>query len=139
MAQDLLNVEVDLFLTVVRTRMQNQRKGAMEIIQKEEYGITCLKIKGRMDMAVAIETEKAVDRILKGNNNRLLFDLGELEYLSSYGLRIILKAAKKIKMMDGKIILCSLLETDKEFFDICGFGANIPIADSVESGIKVLS
>jgi anti-anti-sigma factor len=119
--------------------MQNQRKGAMEIIQKEEYGITCLKIKGRMDMAVAIETEKAVDRILKGNNNRLLFDLGELEYLSSYGLRIILKAAKKIKMMDGKIILCSLLETDKEFFDICGFGANIPIADSVESGIKVLS
>ena len=110
----------------------------MEIIQKEEYGITCLKIKGRMDMAVAIETEKAVNRILKGNNNRLLFDLEELEYLSSYGLRIILNAAKKIKMMDGKIILCSL-ETVKEIFDICGFSANIPIADSVESGIKVLS
>jgi len=143
LAQDLLNLAVDLgkidLLTVVRTRMQNQRKRAMEIIQKEEYGISCLTIKGRMDMAVAIETEKAVDRILKGNNNRLLFDLGELEYLSSYGLRIILNAAKKMKMMDGKIILCSLLETVKEIFDICGFSANIPIADSVESGKKVLS
>ena len=111
----------------------------MEIIRKEEYGITCLKIKGRMDTAVAIETEKAVDRILKGNNNRLLFDLGELEYMSSYGLRIILNAAKKIKMMGGQIILCSLIESVQEIFDICGFGANIPIADSVESGIKVLS
>ena len=111
----------------------------MEIIQKEEYGITCLKIKGRMDTAVAIETEKAVDRILKGNNNRLLFDLGDLEYLSSYGLRIILNAAKKINMMDGKIILCSLIKNVKEIFDICGFGTNIPIADSVESGIEVLS
>jgi anti-anti-sigma factor len=111
----------------------------MEIIQNEEYGIICLKIKGRMDTAVAIETEKAVDRILKGNNNRLLFDLGDLEYLSSYGLRIILNAAKKIKMMGGKIILCSLIEIVKEIFDICGFGANIPIADSVESGIKMLS
>jgi hypothetical protein len=30
----------------------------MEIIQKEEYGITCLKIKERMDTAVGIETEK---------------------------------------------------------------------------------
>jgi len=111
----------------------------MEIIQNEEYGITCLKIKGRMGTAVAIETEKAVDKILKGNNNRLLFDLGDLEYLSSYGLRIILNAAKKIKMMGGKIILCSLIENVKEIFDICGFGTNIPIADSVESGIKVLS
>lgn len=111
----------------------------MEIIQKEEYGITCLKIKGRMDTAVAIETEKAVDKILKGNNKRLLFDLGDLEYLSSYGLRIILNVAKKITMMEGKIILCSLIENVKEIFIIGGFGANIPIADSVESGIEVLS
>jgi anti-anti-sigma factor len=111
----------------------------MEIIQKEECGITCLKIKGRMGTAVAIETEKAIDKILMGNNNRLLFDLGELEYLSSYGLQTILVAAKKIKMMGGKIILCSLIENVREIFDICGFDANIPIADSVESGIKVLS
>ena len=111
----------------------------MEIIQKEGYGITCLKIKGRMGTVVTIETEKSVDKILKGNNYRLLFDLGDLEYLSSYGLRIILNAAKKIKMMGGKIILCSLFENVKEIFDICGFSANIPIADSVESGIKALS
>jgi anti-sigma B factor antagonist len=111
----------------------------MEIIQKEEFGITCLKIKGRMDTTVAIETEKAVDRILKENKNRLLFDLGDLEYLSSYGLRIILNAAKKIKMMEGKFILCSLVANIKEVFDICGFSANIPMADSVESGINALS
>jgi len=111
----------------------------MEIIQKEEYGIICLTIRGRMDTAVAIETEKAVDKILAGNNNRLLFDLGDLEYLSSYGLRIILNAAKKINMMDGNIILCSLIENVKDIFDIGGFGTNIPIADSVESGIEVLS
>ena len=111
----------------------------MDIIQREQNGITCLKIKGRMDTAMAIETEKAVEKLLKENNKRLLFDLGELQYLSSYGLRIILNAAKKIKLMEGKIILCSLIETVKEIFDICGFGANIPIADSVESGIKVIS
>jgi anti-anti-sigma factor len=111
----------------------------MEIIHKEAYGITCLKINGRMDKSVAIETEKAVDKILKENNKQLLLDLGDLEYLSSYGLRIILNAAKKIKMMGGKIILCSLIENVKEIFDICGFSANILIADSVESGLKAIA
>ena len=111
----------------------------MEIIQKEECGITCLKINGQMDKSVAIETEKAVDKILKENNKRLLLDLGDLEYLSSYGLRIILNAAKKIKMMGGKIILCSLIENVKEIFDICGFNADILIADSVESGLKAIA
>ena len=53
-----------------------------------------------------------------GLNKRLLFDLTDLEYLSSYGLRMILNAAKKIKMMGGKIILCSLIENIKEIFDI---------------------
>ncbi len=111
----------------------------MQIIHKEKCGIECLAIKGRMDAAAAIETEKAVDKILDGKNNRLLFDLGDLEYLSSYGLRIILKAAKKMKLKGGKIILCSLIDNVKEVFDVCGFGANIPIADSVKTGIKVLS
>ena len=111
----------------------------MDIIQREKYGITCLKISGRMDSVAAIQTEKAVDKIIAENHTRILFDLGDLEYLSSYGLRIILKAAKKIRMMEGKFILCSLIANVKEIFDICGFGTNIPIADSVESGIEVLS
>lgn len=111
----------------------------MEIVHREVSGISCLAITGRMDAAMAVETEKAVDRILDGKNNRLLFDLRGLDYLSSYGLRIILRAAKKMKLRGGKIILCSLVGNIKELFDVCGFGTNIPIVDSVESGIKVLT
>ena len=111
----------------------------MQIVHNEAYGITTLAIKGRMDAAMAIETEKAVDRILDGDNKRLIFDLGGLEYLSSYGLRIILNATKKMKLKGGNLVLCSLIDNVKEVFDVCGFGANIPIADSVESGMKALS
>ena len=111
----------------------------MQIVHNETYGITTLAFKGRMDAAMAIETEKAVNEILDGDNRRLIFDLGGLEYLSSYGLRIILKATKKMRLKGGDLVLCSLIDNVKEVFDVCGLGANIPIADSVESGIKVLS
>ncbi len=108
----------------------------MEIVQKEENGIVCLTIKGQIDTGSLSELEKAVEKILNENNSRLLFDLGNLEYLKSQELRVILNAIKKIRQNGTKIILCALNDNVKEIFYVCGVGTNIHIADSVESGIK---
>ena len=108
----------------------------MEIIQKEENGIVCLTIKGRIDTGLSSKLEKAVERILHANTSRLLFDLGSLEYLKSQELRVILNAIKKIKQNGTKIVLCALSDNVKEIFDVCGVGADIHIANSVESGLK---
>ena len=108
----------------------------MEINQKEENGIVFLAFKGRLDGTSAPEAEQAVKNILDAENNRLLFDLALLEYLSSAGLRVILGAAKEMKRRDGKFVLCSLNAYVKEVFEVSGFGAIIPIADTVEAGIK---
>jgi len=69
----------------------------------------------------------------------LLFNLGELEYLSSAGLRVLLSAAKEMRRRDGKIVLCALNEFVKEIFEVSGFQSLIPITDTVESGIETLS
>ncbi|UCE51671.1 MAG: STAS domain-containing protein [Desulfobacterales bacterium] len=111
----------------------------MEIIQKEENGIIFVTIKGRLDADSALEAEKTVENALEGDIDRMLFDLGALDYLSSAGLRVLLSAAKEIKRRDGKIVLCSLTQFVKEIFEVSGFESLIPIADSVESGVKVLS
>lgn len=111
----------------------------MEINQKEESGIVFLAFKGRLDGTNALEAEETINRILDGDNNRLLFDLEGLEYLSSAGLRVILGAAKEMKRRDGKFVLCSLNAYVKEVFEVSGFGAIIPIAESVEAGIEEIS
>ena len=111
----------------------------MEIIQKEENGIVFVTIKGRLDADSALEAEKTVENALEGDIDRMLFDLGALDYLSSAGLRVLLSAAKEIKRRDGKIVLCSLTQFVKEIFEVSGFESLVPIADSVDSGVKVLS
>ncbi len=111
----------------------------MEITQKEENGIVSIVIKGRLDADSYLEAEKVVTDVLKGQTNRILFNLGDLEYLSSGGLRILLSAAKEMRRRKGKIVLCALNEFVKEIFEISGFQSLIPIAGSVESGIEVLS
>jgi anti-anti-sigma factor len=111
----------------------------MEIDQKEENGIVFIAFKGRLDGTSAPEAEETINTIFKGERNRLLFDFEFLEYLSSAGLRVILGAAKEMKRRDGKFVLCALNSYVKEVFEVSGFGAIIPIADSVESGIKEIS
>ena len=108
----------------------------MEIRQKEENGIVFLSFKGRLDGTSAPEAEQAVKNIFEKENNRLLFDLELLEYLSSAGLRVVLGAAKEIKRKEGKFVLCALNAYVKEVFEVSGFGAIIPITDSVEAGIE---
>ena len=111
----------------------------MEITQKEESGIVSLSIVGRLDADSSPEAEKVVKEALAGETKRVLFDLSALEYLSSAGLGVLLSAAKEMRRRDGKIVLCSLNEFVKEIFEVSGFQSLIPIADSVESGIEVLS
>ena len=111
----------------------------MEIIKKEENGVICFAFKGRLDADTAPEAEQAVKSAFEEDTDRLLFDLGALEYLSSAGLRVLLSAAKEIKRRDGKIVLCSLNEFVKEIFEVSGFQSLIPIEESVESGLKLIS
>jgi anti-anti-sigma factor len=111
----------------------------MDITQKQEGGIVYITIKGRLDADSALEAEKTVNEALGDDTSQLLFDLGALDYLSSAGLRVLLSAAKEIRRRDGKIVLCSLTQFVKEIFEVSGFEALIPIEDSVESGVKILS
>jgi anti-anti-sigma factor len=111
----------------------------MEITQKEENGILSFTIIGRLDADSSPEAEKVVHDALESQTTRVLFDLASLEYLSSAGLRVLLSTAKEMRRRDGKFVLCSLNEFVKELFDVSGFQSLIPIADSVESGIEMLS
>ena len=111
----------------------------MEINHTVENGILNVAIKGRLDAATASVAEGEIKKMLEGKENRLLFDLSELEYLSSVGLRVILSAAKEIRSRDGKVALAALTQYVYEIFEISGFTAMLPIKDTVEEGLKDLA
>ena len=110
----------------------------MELNHVKEGENTIISIKGRLDAATAPVADKAIKKILDMDCRRILFNLNDLEYLSSGGLRVILGVAKEIKRKEGKLVLCSLNQFVKEIFVVSGFESLIPIEDTVESGIKQL-
>ena len=110
----------------------------MEVIQKENNGIVCVTIKGRMSAEVTAELEGAIKKIVADDKRCILFDLGGLEYLRSPTLRVILKAVKQINQNRGKVALCSLNGYVREIFEGNCFHDTFAIADSIESGIQTL-
>ena len=111
----------------------------MEIDQTEQNGIAIIALKGRLDAESAPEAERIIMDIFKADKNKLIFDLSDLEYLSSGGLRVVLSASKETRKRDGKIVLCCLNEYVQEIFEVSGFHTIIPIVNTVESGIKEFS
>lgn len=78
-----------------------------------------LIISGRLDTQTAPELEKELDGIISGIKE-LTFDMTNLEYVSSAGLRVILKAQKAMKAQ-GSMKLIGVNESIMEVFDITGF------------------
>ena len=78
-----------------------------------------LKIIGRLDTTTAPELEAAIDGCAAGLKE-LVLDCSALEYVSSAGLRVILKAQKLINAQ-GSMKLTHVNADIMEVFDITGF------------------
>lgn len=91
----------------------------MTIEKKIENGNVTLAVSGRLDTTTAPELEKVLDNSLDGTKE-LVFDMTGLEYISSAGLRVILKAQKAMNAQ-GSMKLIGVNDSIMEVFDITGF------------------
>ena len=91
----------------------------MTIEKKINGEAVTLIVSGRLDTQTAPELEKELDSILSGLKE-LIFDMTNLEYVSSAGLRVILKAQKAMNAQ-GSMKLTGVNDSIMEVFDITGF------------------
>ncbi len=91
----------------------------MIIEKKIENEKVTLTVSGRLDTTTAPELEAALDEVLE-NTKELIFNLENLEYISSAGLRVILKAQKSMNTK-GSMKLTGVNDSIIEVFDITGF------------------
>lgn len=91
----------------------------MTIEKATENEKVTLTVSGRLDTTTAPELEAALDEVLE-NTKELIFNLENLEYISSAGLRVILKAQKSMNTK-GSMKLTGVNDSIMEVFDITGF------------------
>lgn len=88
----------------------------MEIQKTINDGIITIKIIGRLDTSNSTQLDEEVKELKE--DDKLILDFSELEYLSSVGLRILLSLKKKLK---DNIKIINVNEFVREVFDMTGF------------------
>lgn len=76
-------------------------------------------VSGRLDTTTAPQLEAELNESL-GGVEKLVLDFASLDYLSSAGLRVILKAQKTMNKQ-GEMVVRNANETIREIFEITGF------------------
>ena len=107
----------------------------MELVSEKLGDIVVVKIKGQMDTLTAPDFERKCFSWIDRGETDFAVDLGELEYISSFGIRSILIVAKKLKVGGGQVHFCCLSGMVKKVFSLAGFLSMFPIYDSLEQAL----
>jgi len=108
----------------------------MEILKRKEKDALVISLKGRLDAVTTPVLEKDLTELLAGGERFLVLDLGDLDYISSAGLRTLLVVTKRLREKQGRLLLASLKSVVREVFEISGFSSIIPIFESVDAAIS---
>jgi anti-sigma B factor antagonist len=105
--------------------------------KKEKIGnFSVLKIKGRVDTIHSTALENEVNKLFDSGEKNVIFNCGQMDYISSSGLRVFLVAQKKVISMKGKLHLCNMQPAIQEIFRISGFSNLFRIFDTQEEALE---
>src|SRR5262249_54158840 len=91
-----------------------------------------VKLSGSLDTATAPELERQLAPVLTGGVKDLVFDLAELKFISSAGLRVFSNTRKQLKERGGQASFVHLQPQIQEVFEIIKALPGIAIFKDVE-------
>ena len=72
--------------------------------------IAVMKVKGRVDSDTAPELDDALTKLLQSNKNKIVLNLQDVNYMSSAGLRAMVKAYQSANKSGGDVRLAAVSE-----------------------------
>ena len=91
----------------------------MELTKEAKGSSLTISLDGRLDTTTAPQLEAEITKGLDGITD-LTIDMAKLVYVSSAGLRVLLKA-QKIMNKQGKMTVKNASQEIKEIFEVTGF------------------
>ena len=87
-------------------------------VGSQNAGAVTVKLTGSLDTATAPELERQLAPVLAGPVKDLVFDLAQLKFISSAGLRVFSTARKHLKERGGQASFVHMQPQIQEVFEI---------------------
>lgn len=94
-------------------------KSNLDIEVKKDGAEYTFLLNGRLDTITSPNLDAKINEAIP-DAEKLIFDLTNLDYISSAGLRVLLGATQAMEDK-GEMVVCNLTEPVKEVFELTGF------------------
>ncbi len=108
----------------------------MEIKTRRVDDVLVVEITGRLDTQSSGPASVEMARIAQDGNSKILLNLRNLEFLSSAGLRVLLRTAKLLPEPEGRMMICQAKGVVKEVLEISGFDTFIDVHDTEAAALE---
>ena len=91
----------------------------MTINIEREIELVTLRITGRLDNTTSPNLDSVINE-LPEDTKELVFDMSGVEYISSAGIRVLLRAYKKMNFIQGKTRIETVNNIVRKVFEMTG-------------------
>jgi anti-sigma B factor antagonist len=110
----------------------------MQVTESLQDKATILQLTGRLDASTCAAVETQMTATV-AKHPSVVVDLAELDYISSAGLRVLLKAIKQAKAANQSLVLAGARANVKQVLDISGFANFCSIYPDRAQAVRSLS
>lgn len=80
------------------------------------HRVDVVKMDGRVDTFTAPQLQEVLDALIEDNRANIVFDMTDVNFLSSKGLHVLTETQKKAKKLNGQLVLVNASERIRESF-----------------------
>ena len=107
----------------------------MNIIERDQNGVTVFELDGRIDTQGAVDMDLALQAAVSGGKYKMVLDMAKVQYISSAGLRTLADVLTKNRERGGDLKLVALNRKVLRVLRIIGFDKFFSLYDTLEAAI----
>ena len=114
----------------------------MDITYTEELlqdGLRKIALTGTLDAPAAMSIEDEFAQMLIEKGGQVIVDMAGVDYISSYGLRMLLLGAKDLRGVGGGLHLAAARPHVKDVIAMAGYDTMFPVYNSIDDAILFLT
>jgi anti-sigma B factor antagonist len=102
--------------------------------------INVFSLKGELiDRTQANKLLEDIDSCIAKNENKILLDLGELKYINSSGLNVMINILTRTRKAGGDLAVCCINKKINELLVITKLNNVFNISENIETGTVILN
>ena len=100
-------------------------------VENKSPGSYFVTLNGRLDSTTSPDCEERISSILLHSTRTILFEMTNLDYISSMGLRIFLKTRRMIEQQGGRVYMINVQPQIEKVFEIANMLNGIRLFASI--------